>query len=66
MLVGPANVRRAKQAYILASQGKGLPGPLTAAYLPIMKMIDDIAQGGFTFVSLLKSIHDRSKKANKK
>ena len=66
LLVGPANVRRAKQALVLSSQGKGIPGPISIAYLPIMKMIDDIAQGGFTYIKLLQSIHDRAKKSKNK
>ena len=65
ILVGPTNVRRAKIAVDQARQGKGLAGPLAASYYPIMKMIDDIAKGGFTFVKLLQTIADRAKKAKK-
>ena len=62
MLVGPENIRRAKIAVELAKQGKGIPAPVASSYLPIMKMIDDIANGGFTYVRLLQSIHARAKK----
>ena len=65
ILVGPTNVRRAKIAVDLARQGRGLAGPIAAAYFPIMQMIDDIAGGGYTFVKLLQTIHDRAKR-NKK
>ena len=65
ILVGPTNVRRAKIAVDQARQGKGLAGPIAAAYYPIMQMIDDIASGGYTFVKLLQTIHDRAKR-NKK
>ena len=56
ILVGPTNLRRAKIAVDLAKQGKGLPGPVAASYYPIMKIIDNIAKGGFTFVRLLQTI----------
>jgi hypothetical protein len=65
ILVGPTNVRRAKIAVDLARQGKGLAGPIAAAYFPIMQMIDDIAGGGYTFVKLLQTIAERAKR-NKK
>ena len=62
ILVGPTNLRRAKIAVDLAKEGKGLPGPIAASYYPIMKMIDNIAKGGFTFVRLLQTIADRAEK----
>ncbi len=61
VLVGSSNVRRAKVAADLVRQGKAVPAPLMSAYAPIIKMIDDITKGGYTFVKLLKSIHDRAK-----
>ena len=64
LLVGASNVRRAKVAVDMVRQGKAVPAPILSAYAPIMKMIDDIAKGGYTFVRLLQSIHDRAK--NKK
>ena len=33
-----------------------------AAYAPIVRMIDDIAKGGYTYVKLLQVIHARAKK----
>jgi hypothetical protein len=65
ILVGPTNVRRAKIAVEQARQGKGIAGPIVASYFPIMQMIDDIAQGGYTFVKLLQTIHERARR-NKK
>tara|TARA_B100001057_G_scaffold495113_1_gene593320 strand:- start:92 stop:937 length:846 start_codon:yes stop_codon:yes gene_type:complete len=62
LLVGASNVRRAKVAVDMVRQGKAVPAPILSAYAPIMKMIDDIAKGGYTFVRLLQSIHDRAKK----
>ena len=65
ILVGASNVRRAKMAYDLARSGKGIPGPVSSAYFPIMKSISDIAEGGYTFVKLFQSIVDRAKKSKK-
>ena len=65
ILVGPSNVRRAKMAVDMAKDGKGLPSNIVSAYLPIMKMVDDIIGGGYTFVKLVQSIHERAKKARR-
>ena len=65
ILVGPTNVRRAKIAVDQARQGKGLAGPLAASYYPIMKMMDDIAKGGYTFVKLFQTIAERAKRSKK-
>ena len=62
LLVGSSNVRRAKVAADMIKQGKAVPAPIMAAYAPIVRMIDDIATGGYTFVRLLQSIHDRARK----
>ena len=62
LLVGASNVRRAKVAADLVRQGKAVPAPMMAAYAPIIRMIDDIAKGGYTFVKLLQTIHDRARK----
>ena len=66
VLVGAQNVRRAKMAADLAKQGRSIPGPIVASYAPIIRMIDDIAKGGYTFVRLLQTIHARAKKINRK
>ena len=65
VLVGAANVRRAKIAADLVRQGKAVPAPIMVAYAPIIQMIDDIAKGGYTYVRLLQSIHDRAKTKSK-
>ena len=62
LLVGASNVRRAKVAADLVKQGKAVPAPIMAAYAPIVKMIDDITKGGYMFVRLLQTIHDRARK----
>ena len=65
ILVGSQNVRRAKMAVDMAKQGRSIPGQLVASYVPIMKMIDDIAKGGYMFVRLLQTIHARAKSKRK-
>jgi len=62
LLVGPNNVRRAKVVADMVKQGKGVPGPYMSAYAPVVKMIDDIAKGGYAYVKLLQNIHDRARK----
>ena len=64
VLVGSNNVRRAKIAAELIQQGKAVPAPILQAYAPIVKMIDGIARGGYSFVKLVQSIHDRARKKN--
>ena len=65
ILVGAANVRRAKIAADMIRQGRAVPAPLMAAYAPIVTMIDDIAKGGYMFVRLLQTIHARAKSKRK-
>ncbi len=62
LLVGSANVRRAKVAVDLIKQGKAVPAPIMQAYAPIIRMIDDIVKGGYNFVRLLQTIRDRAKR----
>ena len=64
VLVGASNVRRAKIAADMVKQGKAVPAPVMQAYAPVVRMIDDIVKGGYTFVKLVQSIHERAK--NKK
>ena len=61
LLVGSSNVRRAKIAADMIRQGRAVPAPVMASFAPIVKMIDDIARGGYTYVRLLQTIHDRAK-----
>ena len=65
ILVGAANVRRAKIAADMIRQGRAVPAPLLAAYAPIVTMIDDIAKGGYMYVRLLQTIHARAKSKRK-
>ena len=62
LLTGAGNVRRAKIAADLVKQGKAVPAPVMQAYSPIIRMVDDIVKGGYTFVKLFRNIHQRAKK----
>ena len=62
LLTGAGNVRRAKIAADLIKQGKAVPAPVMQAYSPIIRMVDDIVKGGYTFVKLFQNIHQRAKK----
>lgn len=66
LLVGPSNVRRAKIAADMIRQGRAVPAPVMSSFAPIVKMIDDIVKGGYTYVRLVQSIHDRAKTKTKK
>ena len=62
VLVGASNVRRAKVAADMIRQGRAVPAPVMQAYAPVVRMIDDIVKGGYSFVRLLQNLHDRAKK----
>ena len=64
-LVGVENIMRTKNFLDLAKQGKSVPGQFVQGYLPAVKMIDDIVQAGPAYVNLLRSLHQRAKKASK-
>ncbi len=66
LLVGPSNVRRAKIAADMIRQGRAVPAPVMSSFAPIVRMIDDIVKGGYTYVRLVQSIHDRAKTKTKK
>ena len=61
LLVGSSNVRRAKIAADMIRQGRAVPAPIMASFAPIVRMIDDIVKGGYTYVRLIQNIHDRAK-----
>lgn len=61
-LVGQKNVALTKKFLELAGQGKSISSPYVQAYLPAVKMIDDIVQAGPTYVQNLRVLHQRAKK----
>ena len=60
-LVGVDKLALTKMFLQLASQGKSVPGPYVKAYLPAIKMMDDIVQAGPTYVQNLRVLHKRAK-----
>jgi hypothetical protein len=66
ILVGANNVRRAKIAADMVRQGRGVPAPIMSGFYPIIKMVDDIVKGGYSYVKLLQTIADRAKSNRKK
>ena len=65
VLVGANNVRRAKIAADMVKQGRSVPAPIMSGFYPIIKMVDDIVQGGYSYVKLLQTIADRAKSSKK-
>ena len=42
--------------------GKATSGQMNQAYLPTVKMIDDIVSGGPAYIQQLRALHQRAKK----
>jgi hypothetical protein len=61
-LVGTDNLALTKRFVELAKNGQSIPSNAVQAYMPIIKMIDDIVNGGPQYVQLLRNIHKKSKK----
>jgi hypothetical protein len=64
-IVGGSNLVATKRFIDLALNGKSIPGSLVQAYLPAIKMIDDIVKAGPSFVSVLKALQSRAQKSRK-
>lgn len=64
-LVGMDNLMMAKRFIDYAKSGKAIPPQMARAYLPIIQMIDEIVEGGSSYVQLLRSIHKRAKNQRK-
>ena len=64
-LVGVENLMKTKNFLDLAKQGRSVPGQFVQGYLPAVKMMDDIVQAGPAYINLLRSLHQRAKKARK-
>lgn len=60
--VGTENLQLTKKFLELAKQGKPVPGAMVQAYLPAIKMLDDIVKAGPSFVSSVRNTHKRAKK----
>ena len=62
-LVGDKNLGLTKKFLEAAKNGKAASGNMVAAYLPAIKMIDDIVKGGPAMVQQLRAVHKRAKKS---
>lgn len=61
-LVGNDNLALTKKFLEHAKDGKSIPSNMVQAYLPAIKMLDDIVQGGPSFIQMLRALHKRAKK----
>ena len=64
-LLGGTNLVGVKRFIDLALVGKSIPGTMVQAYLPAIKLIDDIVKAGPSFVSVLKALQSRAQKSRK-
>jgi hypothetical protein len=62
-LVGDSNLALTKKFLEQAKDGKAASANMVAAYLPAIKMIDDIVKGGPAMVQQLRAVHNRAKKS---
>lgn len=65
-LVGSKNTMLAKKFVDQAKNGNAIPSNMVNAYMPIIKMVDDIAQAGPGFIQQLKILQNRAQKSRKK
>jgi hypothetical protein len=61
-LVGADNLGLTKQFLNRMKDGQATSGLMNQAYLPAVKMIDDIVAGGPAYVQQLRALHKRAKK----
>lgn len=61
-LVGNDNLALTKKFLEQAKNGKAASANMLQAYLPAIKMLDDIVQGGPAFVQQLRALQQRAKK----
>lgn len=65
-LVGSKNTMLAKKFVDQAKNGNSIPSSMVHAYMPIIKMVDDIAQAGPGYIQQLKILQNRAQKSRKK
>lgn len=63
-IVGTDNLALVKRFIEMAKDGKGAPSTMVAAYLPAIKMLDEIVQAGPAYIQQLRALHSRAKKRN--
>lgn len=65
LLVGKQNALKAKIFVDKADRGETIPSSIVQGYYPAVDMIHDIVKAGPSYISLLKNLHQRAKKASK-
>jgi hypothetical protein len=60
-LVGLENAMRATKFVELAEEGRSVPSTLVEGYMPIIEMVEDIVNGGTSYIQQLKLLHKRAK-----
>lgn len=61
-LTDSKNLLLIKAFLTYAQEGKSIPSNLVSAYMPIIKLIDDIVTAGPSYISMLKTLQKRAKK----
>lgn len=64
-VVGAKNVHMTKLFVEHAKQGKATNSQMNQAYLPAIKMLDDIITAGPAYIQQLRALHKRAKKGRK-
>jgi len=59
-VVGPRNLVGTKKFLDMAKQGKSVPSPFIQAYLPAVKMLDDIVKAGPGYITMLRALQKRA------
>ena len=62
-LVGDKNLALTKKFLEQAKDGKAASASMVQAYMPAIKMIDDIVKGGPAMVQQLRAVHKRAKRS---
>ena len=61
-IVGQENIMLAKKFLDYAKAGQSVPASMVQAYLPAVKLLDDIVSGGPSYINLLRTLQKRAKK----
>ena len=64
-IVGPRNLVGTKKFLDMAKQGKSVPSPFIQAYLPAVKMLDDIVKAGPGYITMLRALQKRALQSKK-
>jgi len=59
-IVGPRNLVGTKKFLDMAKDRKSIPSPFVQAYLPAIKVLDDIVKAGPGFITMLRALQKRA------